>query len=230
MAGRGLRPVPGVPVEEQDCILITVADATTDLCSVADLSDKPIDRKAQGALTAMEDQWDIGAALEDPQHLWTGRVDPVAFDPIVARSSKVWRTTKHGTPYLPISKDREYVFIVGTSVFVYVRKTPLQYGVSRIHADLPDLELAMQVAEDEAQERGGDLGRLLADRNRPWRKDRPSEEMQGRARQLGLSAEVDKIMASRAAGKAGKVSDLISNVLATRALEPMVEKIKEKTS
>ncbi len=236
MAGRGLRPVPGTPVEEQDCVLITVADAATDLCSVADLSDRPIDRKAQGALTAMEDQWDIGAALEDPQHLWTGRVDAAQFDPIVARSSKVWRTTRHGTPYLPISKDREYVFIVGTSVFVYETRRPAQIGVStqmatrRLHKDLPDLELAMQVAEDEAQDRGGNLGALLADRNRPWRKQRPSEEMIDLARKLGLGAEVDRILASRAAGKAGKVSDLINNVLATRALEPMVEKIKERTS
>jgi len=230
MAGRGLRPVPGTPVEEQDCILITVADATTDLCSVADLSDRPIDRKAQGALTAMEDQWDIGKELADPTRLWTGRVDAAQFDPIVARSSKVWRTTKHGTPYLPISKAGKYVFVVGTSVFLREIMANYKARVTRLHADLPDLELAMQVAEDEAQERGGDLGRLLADRNRPWRKQRPSEEMIGRARQLGLGAEVEKILAQRWAGKAGKVSDLISSVLATRALEPMVEKIKERTS
>lgn len=232
MAGRGLRPAPGVPVEEQDCILIAVADATTDLCSVADLSDRPIDRKAQGALTAMEDAFDLGAELADETRFWTGQVDATQFDPLVSRSSKVWRTTKHGTPFLPISKDGEYVFIVGTSVFVRAGN----YGpgqsavkVSRLHKDLPDLELAMQAAEDEAQERGGDLGRLLADKKRPWRQQRPSDEMLARAYQLGLRAEVDKIMSARAGGKAGKVSDLISRVVATRALEPMVERIKEAT-
>lgn len=232
MAGRGLRPVPGVPVEEQDCILICVADATTDLCSVADLSDKPIDRKMQGALTAMEDAWDIGAELADETRFWTGQVDAKQFDPLVSRSSKVWRTTVHGTPFLPISKDGEYVFVVGTSVWVREINDPRigQYKTGRLHKDLPDLETALAFAEDEAQERGGDLGRLLADKNRPWRKQVPSAEMQGRAQQLGLGKELLAIMESRAGGKAGKVSDLISKAVATRALEPVVEKIKEATS
>lgn len=232
MAGRGLRPAPGIPVEEQDCILLCVADATTDLCTVADLSDKPIDRKAQGALTVMEDQWDIGAGLEDPEHLWTGQVDARQFDPLVTRSSKVWRTTKHGTPFLPISKDQEYVFIVGTSVFVYRNAPAFKSGkvAQRLYKDLPDLEMAMAAAEDEAQERGGDLGKLLADRNRAWRKQVPSAEMQGRAQQLGLGKELLIIMESRASGKAGKVSDLISVTIATRTLEPMVERIKEATA
>jgi len=234
MAGRGLRPIPGIPVEDQDCILITVADATTDLCSVADLSDRPLDRKAQGALTAIEDEWDIGKELADPTRLWTGQVDATQFDPLVSRSSKVWRTTKHGTPFLPISKEGEYVFVVGTSVFLReyrnVGLAAPQMYVHRLHKDLPDLELALQAAEDEAQERGGDLGKLLADKGRPWRKQVPSAEMIGRARQLGLGAEVDKIMESRAGGKAGKVSDLIAAAVATRALEPMVEKIKERTA
>lgn len=234
MAGRGLRPIPGIPVEEQDCILITVADATTDLCTVADLSDRPLPRKAQGALTAMEDEWDIGKELADPTRLWTGQVDAKQFDPLASRSSKVWRTTKHGTPFLPIGKHGEYVFVVGTSVFEYRNKAHVHGGgiqkhALRLHKDLPDLELAMQVAEDEAQERGGDLGKLLADKNRAWRKERPSEEMLGRARQLGLTREVDKILAARAGGKAGKVSDLIAAAVATRTLEPMVERIKEAT-
>lgn len=234
MAGRGLRPVPGIPVEEQDCILITVADATTDLCTVADLSDRPLPRKAQGALTAMEDEWDIGKELADPTRLWTGQVDAKQFDPLVSRSSKVWRTTKHGTPFLPISKNGEYVFVVGTSVFVRTTLTNVsdlsrKVMVQRLHKDLPDLEMAMQVAEDEAQERGGDLGKLLADKGRAWRKAVPSAEMQGRAQQLGLSKELIAIMESRAGGKAGKVSDLIAATLATRALEPMVERIKEAT-
>jgi superfamily II DNA or RNA helicase len=231
MAGRGLRPVPGVPVEDQDCVLIYVQDATTDLFCHADLSDRPLDRKMQGALTTMEDQWDIGKDLADPTHLWTGQVDAKEFDPLVRRSSKVWRTTKHGTPFLPISKDREYVFVVGTSVFSYL--VPKNGGhprvVNRLHRNLPDLELAMSVAEQEAEDRGGGLGRLLADRDRPWRKQVPSAEMQSRAQQLGLGRELVSIMESRAGGKAGKVSDLISATLATRALEPMVARIKEAT-
>jgi superfamily II DNA or RNA helicase len=236
MAGRGLRPVPGIPVEEQDCIVLCVADSTTDLCTIADLSDRPLDRKATGALTAMEDAWDIGAALEQEARHWTGKVDAKQFDPLVTRSSKVWRTTKGGTYFLPISKDREYVFVVGTSVFAYEQDSRAGYNIRqmnmvarRLHADLPDLELALSIAEDEAQERGGDLGKLLADKNRAWRKERPSEQMLSMAERLGLSAEVQRIMNARAGGKAGKVSDLISRVQASRALDPMVERIKEAT-
>lgn len=233
MAGRGLRPVPGIPVEDQKCILLCVADSTTDLCTVADLSDRKLDRRAQGALTAMEDQWDLAkqAGIEpDPTAYWTGQVDAREFDPLVTRSSKVWRATEHGTPFLPISKDGEYVFIVGTSVFIYSRHSLDPRMVSkRLHKDLPDLELAMAVAEDEAQERGGDLGRLLADKARAWRKQVPSEEMQLMAQQLGLDKELRQIMASKSGGKAGRLSDLISKKRATRVLEPMVEKIKEAT-
>jgi superfamily II DNA or RNA helicase len=236
MAGRGLRPVPGIPVEDQDCILITVADATTDLCSIADLSDRPLDRTADGPLTAMEDAWDLGKALDEANlaKLWTGHVDAKAFDPIVQRSSKVWRATEHGTPFLPISKDGEYVFVVGTSVWMREqwRKDGTQGPtgvVKRLHKDLPDLELAMTLAEQEAEDRGGDLGRLLADRNRPWRKLKPSVEMINYAMHLGLGPQVDRILTARAGGKAGKISDLIARVQATRALEPMVKRIKEAT-
>lgn len=239
MAGRGLRPVPGMPVEEQDCILISVADATTDLCSIADLSDRTgLDRAAEGALTVMEDAWDIGQALDEQEKakFWQGHVSAEQFDPLVRRSSKVWRTTTHGTPFLPISKDREYVFVVGTSVFVreVIELAHIPEGnrtiARRLHKDLPDLELALSIAEDEATDRGGDLGRLLADRNRPWRNLRPSEEMLTYAKSLGLEKDVDRIMAARAGGKAGKVSDLVSKVIATRALEPMVKRIKEATA
>jgi len=224
MAGRGLRPEPGIPVEDQSCLLLVVADSTTDMCTVADLSDRPIDRKVQGALTVMEDQWDLGAGLEDPEHVWTGQVDATEFDPLVKRSSKVWRATDHGTPFLPIG-ERGYVFIVGGQVWVSV----IEPTSSRRHtfktAELPDLELAMTAAEVEAEDRGGDLGRLLADRTRAWRRGKPREAMLDRAAQLGLQAKVDKIMSARAGNKAGKVSDLISKVVATRTLEPIVERI-----
>lgn len=237
MAGRGLRRDPLRPVEEQDCILIYVSDATTDLFCHADLSDRPVDRKAEGPLTVMEDQWDIGKALDEAERekLWTGGVSAVEFDPLARRSSKVWRATKHGTPFLPIGKEGQYVFLVGTSVFV---REPVTQGhcsrfrIASLHRDLPDLELALQLAEDEATERGGDVGKLLADRDRPWRKEVPKhgDKMVDYALKLGLAAEVEQILNSRAGGKAGKVSDLISKVEATRALEPMVAKIKEVTA
>lgn len=222
MAGRGLRPDPFRPVEDQDCILLVVADATTDMCTVADLSDRPLDRKTQGALTAMEDAFDIGAGLEDPEHVWLGQVDAKAFDPLVSRSRKVWARTARGVPFIPLA-DRRYVFIVGTKVFYHRVEGSKAHVTGR--AEAPDLELAMGWAEGLAEDLGGDLGRLVADKGRAWRKTVPSEVMIARAAQLGLQAEVDKIMASRAGGKAGKLSDAITKVLASRALDKFAERI-----
>jgi hypothetical protein len=117
--------VPGIPVEDQDCILITLADTSTDLCSIADLSDKPLDRTADGPLTVMEDEWDIGKDLDEASRHWAGRVDATRFDPIVARSSKVWSRTRAGYWFLPISYGaastcfwwaRTSMFLPGTSI------------------------------------------------------------------------------------------------------------------
>jgi superfamily II DNA or RNA helicase len=236
MAGRGLRPVPGIPVEDQNCILITLADATTDLCSVADLSDRPIDRKADGPLTVMEDQWDIGRDLEETARHWTGKVDVTRFDPIVAARSKVWARTKGGHWFLPISKDREYVFLLdgpdgNTDIYVLTRllAEPLRVRADRVQS-VPDRELAFSLAEDEATERGGDVGALLADRTRAWRKGKPGDKMLDYARRLGLGDEVDRIMSATAGGKAGKLSDLIRRVEASCSIDKAAQQIRERQS
>ena len=54
--------------------------------------------------------------------------------------------------------------------------------------------------------------------------------MQEQAQKLGLGKELIKIMESRAGGKAGKLSDLISKVEATRVLDRVAVKIKERGS
>lgn len=226
MVGRGLRPDRTRPTEDQDCLLLVVADSITDTRTVADLSDKPLDSKTQGALTVMEDQWDIGAGLlEDPAHVWLGKVDATQFDPLAARSSKVWMRTKRGVPFISLG-DRRYVFVVGTSSYFH----DVANGRAKVAHMAPahlDVESALIAAEGRAEDLGGDLGRLVADKSRPWRNQRPSQEMQDRARQLGLGPELDKIMAARAGGKAGKVSDLITKVLASRALDKFAERINE---
>jgi superfamily II DNA or RNA helicase len=227
MAGRGLRRELGIPVEDQSCALVFLHDGATDLCSVADLSDKPLPRDATGALTAMEDEYDIGAHLAEAARHWTGKVDATKFDPIVARSSKAWARTKGGAWFLPISKRREYVFLVGTRIYVLTRPDTSRVTVAEV-ASAPTVELAMTVAEDEAAARGGDVGALLADRTRAWRRGVPSDAMKAHAVRLGLPGELERIMASRASGKAGKVSDLLRRVEASRSIDKMVKMINEK--
>jgi hypothetical protein len=87
----------------------------------------------------------------------------------------------------------------------------------------------MALAEDEAQERGGDIGALLADKTRPWRKAVPSLEAIAEARRAGVDeAAIARVLSSKASGKAGKLSDLIDTVVASRVLDGNAAKIKER--
>ena len=236
MVGRGLRPwldAEAPPREEQRCILLCVQGTAATLATVADLSDKIGEVSDGKSLLEMEDQWDIGAGIEDAPELYRGPVRVEQWDALVQRSSKAWKYTAGGAPYLPTAKRQAgYVFIVerGGQWLVFAR-SPWESGSHRTErvAAAPDLELAMAIAEDEAQERGGDIGALLADKGRAWRKGVPSAAAQQEAQRLGLGRELIQIMESRASGKAGKLSDLIDKVTASRVLDPIVARIKARS-
>lgn len=247
MAGRGLRPwlaAEAPPREEQRCVLLSIADAVNELASAADLSDKLAEVADGTSLLAMEDQWDLGAGIEDKPAQYVGPVRVDQWDEVVARSSKAWKYTAGGVPFLPTAKRGQgYVFITeqpGVGVHDHGWKVwariPAAPGEGRgdfrtaMLCTAPDLELAMALAEDEAQERGGDIGRLIADKGRAWRKAVPSTEMIQHADRLGLKSSVVKILQSKQSGKAGKLSDLIDKVTASRVLDPVAARIKERAS
>lgn len=239
MVGRGLRPwltAEAPPRDSQRCVLLAVAGTTTDLVTVADLSDN-IGQVTDGtSFLAMEDAFlqDVPA---DEDNAYRGPVRVEAWDALVQRSSKAWKYTAGGVPFLPTRKRSEgYVFIVLTDRGYEVRHR-LVLGTKRVArvtapmAIAPDLELAMGLAEDAAQEVGGDIGALLADKTRPWRKAVPSLELTAHARRVGVpEKEIGRILTSKAAGKAGKLSDLIDTVTATRVLDHLVVKIRERGS
>lgn len=241
MIGRGLRPWLSADApsrEEQQCVLLCVAGSTTDLVTVADLSDKIEEVQDGKTFLAMEDEFDLFQdMLEDEDNAYRGPVRVEQWDAIVQRSSKAWKYTVDGAPYLPTAKRSQgYVFVVqvhSDEWGVYAFGHNPRYGRSgawRV-ATAPDMELAMALAEDEAQERGGDIGALLADKTRPWRKKVPSMEALAQARRVGIAeSEIKKILDSRSAGKAGKLSDLIDKVIASRVLDPNVRKIRERGS
>lgn len=243
MVGRGLRPWLGPdapPREDQRCILLCVQGTAMELATVADLSDNAGDVREGESFLAMEDRWDLGKDIPDEDTTWSGPVRVERWDPLVQASSKAWKYTEAGAAFLPIARRGQgYVFIVqdasGWGVWHYGPSGPDNWAggrkmrVARL-ATAPDLELAMAVAEDEAQERGGDVGALLADKGRPWRKGVPTPEAQAEARRLGLGRELDRILAQRAGGKAGKLSDLMDRVTASKRLDPQVAKIKERGS
>lgn len=245
MVGRGLRPwlsAEAPPREEQRCILLAVSDGVTDLACVADLSDHPGEVTDGKTLTQMEDEWDLGRDIEPDAEQYRGPVVVERWDAAVQASSKAWKYTAGGVPFLPTAKRGEgYVFITeqpdegvyhhGWKVWLRRTATPGEgRGPFRttMLATASDLELAMTLAEDEAQDRGGDIGRLLADKNRPWRKAIPSSEMIEFAQRLGLGKDVVRIMEARAGGKAGKLSDMIDRVVASRTLDPIAVKIRER--
>lgn len=238
MVGRGLRPwlASGAPArEEQRCVLLCVQGTAGQLATVADLSENIGHVQDGVSLLAMEDQWDLGQDIENDAPVYSGPVRVEAWDAIVQASSKAWAYTAGGTPFLPTAKRGQgYVFCVqvGQGWGVWHRGV-VQTGTPALvqrQATAPDLELAMAMAEDIAQDLGGDIGALLADKTRAWRKGVPSTELLGLAQTLGLGKELIGIMEQRAAGKAGKLSDLVSKVEASRILDPVVLKIHERMS
>lgn len=225
MAGRGLRRWPEGDVD--DCVLLVVADSTTELRSIADLSDRPIEPEDGKSLLALEDEYDLSRDLEpDPEHAYTGAVDVRQFDPLVLQSSKVWTKTVGGTLFVPAGPGA-YVFLAPDSPGLSVAYVNSRGG-KRVHRMVPDTELAMAMAEDFAVEHGGDMGRLLADKDRAWRKAVPSQDMQDLARAMGLEKDLRAIMASKSAGKAGRLSERIDRAKASRMIDPVVTKIKAR--
>ena len=228
--GRGMRPwwEGPVPVADQDCIVFFVSPDGVDLNSVADLSDRPgLEAEDGKSLRALEDEYDLSQdLLPDPVNAYAGQVAVEQFDPLVLRSSKVWTKTKGGALFIPADKGA-WVFLAPDSEGLSVAYVD-RFGGRRVHRRVPDAELAMAMAEDFAQDHGGDVGRLLADKGRAWRKCVPSAAAQQEAQRLGLGKELIGIMEARAGGKAGKLSDLISTVKASRVIDPVVSKIKEK--
>lgn len=241
MVGRGLRPwisAEAPPREEQRCVLLCVSDGVTELACVADLSDRPGEPSDGRTLTQMEDEWDLGRDIEPDGSPYAGPVVVERWDAAVQASSKAWKYTVGGIPFLPTAKNREgYVFVVerGEEWQIWARQGDglRQTGrmlVKRL-ATAPDLELALSLAEDIAHDKGGDIGRLLADKNRPWRKAVPSSEMIQMAHRARVpEIAMARILNSKSAGKAGKLSDLIDRVVASRVIDPVAAKIRERMS
>jgi superfamily II DNA or RNA helicase len=230
MVGRGLRPwlEPGAPPrEEQDCILLVVSDSTPGLASFADLSEKPIEDAPGRSLIALEDEYDLSLGLEpDPEHPYSGEVEVTRFDPLVQRMGKVWGTTHAGTLFCP-SGFGGYVFI-GPDTDGYCVGWVGRTGGKRVHRAIPDLELALGLGEDVAQDEGGNLASLVADRGRAWRKGVPTEDQKALAIRMGLERELERIMSARASGKAGRLADAIDKLRASKMIDPAVERIKAR--
>ena len=240
MVGRGVRPwldSEAPPREEQRCVLLCVQGTVQQLATIADLSENVGSTVQDGvSFLEQEDVWNLGADIVPDVAAYSGPVRVEQWDAMVQASSKAWKHTDGGVPFLPTAKRGQgYVFCVQDADGAWTvwsrLATPNGMGVVRREATAPDLELAMALAEDVAQDLGGDIGALLADKTRAWRKGMPSQVMVDMAAAVGVSQrDFDHVMRQRAAGKAGKLSDLIDKVQASKVLDRVAAKIKERGS
>lgn len=213
MVGRGLRVDPEFPYEDQDCLILDVvgASATHGLASLIDLSEKPIELKDGQTLTDAEDEFDERDGLDAPvwiKPIHNGPVLVKDFDPIVAASAKVWNRSRAGIYFLSTGTrdDSAFVFLIpavdpeapvgtfdvawatkkrGVPFYAPGRPEHRQSGGITEHISL-SLEMARSWGEDLADDLGGAEGAMTLDKQRAWRKQKPSEPQLRFARGLGI--------------------------------------------
>lgn len=247
MVGRGLRVDPARPYAEQDCLLMDVVgvSARMDLRSMADLSEKPVKEPRDGqTLLDLEDEFDSGEGVEaDPEEHYVGPVAVTDFDPIAAKSSRVWLKTTGGAYFLPAGKEA-YVFLVPVGSGPYTvawctraSRSPYvcasrmhepectsrhgQLGGLTEHAGL-DLEMALTWGEDLAVDMGADPYETLTKRSAPWRAKPASDPAKREAQRLGIKFG-DKI-------KGGELSDRISKIKASARIDPIVNVLAKQVA
>lgn len=222
MVGRGLRVDLSRPYEEQDCLILDVcgAGAVHDLRSIVDLSERPIKEPKDGAsLIELEDKFDeTEAAGRDETEYYDGPVEVKDFDPLAARSARVWNKTDSGTYFVSGGADA-YVFIIpGTESGLWSVAWCTRYskdsryvccaedgvparscvcgkadgkrGGFTEHTNL-DLEMAMGWGETFAVDMGGDPFETLTKKAAPWRRKRAGEKAIRYAKSLGIKVKTE---------------------------------------
>lgn len=228
--GRGARNDLTRPWADQDCLLLDLAGASTfnDLCSMVDLSEKPLKADADGrSLVELEDEFDAGEGVGADEPEWyTGDVIASDFDPMGRPSTRVWLRTKGGTFFMKAGTTR-YVFIMQYPEPGQwsVAQCPVNYGKPEmtVHRGLP-LDQALVWAQDLAVELGADLNTV--DQKAPWRKKRASTKLASFARSLGVKVEGTTDPETGLffpTEKMGPVSDRVTLVLGTQRIDPIVK-------
>ena len=226
MVGRGLRTFPG----KTHCIVLDVTGVEHNLCSLADLSTKPVKEVRDGqSLTGAEDEFDAGVGVEeDPEHYYTGPVEVREFDLLASQSNRCWLKTRGGVYFMRAGEDA-YVWLRPTLDGDYVvawaqhsrrvarfacchgskecrcGKGSSSRGASSEYSG--DLAMAMAWGEDLAVDMGADPFETLSKKAAPWRRKRPSEKMTSFADSLRV-----RVLPT---DSAGVLSDRIDRKIAT---------------
>jgi superfamily II DNA or RNA helicase len=229
MVGRVLRPHP--ESGKADALVLDVVGAGKQhtLDALIDLEDKTQKTARQDTELDEDGLPRGGGPMLDEVIPYTGETVALEFDPLARNSKRVWQATE-GTQTRFLAAGTEfYVFLApgaveGNWTVFWLRKVPRTgYGASphdnggpTIHAEIP-LETAMAWAEqvvDEHFSGAEDYGRKKAS----WRSKTVSTTARNYARRLGL--EVEPLL------DAGTVSDMIDRRIASRRIDPIVEKLR----
>jgi len=204
MIGRVLRLFPG----KESALLLDLVGASRDhrLATLIDLSTRRINEVRPGE------------SLTEAAFRERGERNPMLADYVLdyrdielfGQSRARWLQTDLGVWFLPIDKSMIFLWpdASGETYRIGVRSMDGRSG-GRFMAGGLDLSMAMGWAEQEAEKINADKGADLVGIGASWRSKRPSPGMLRYAVSLGCSGP----------GNAGQVSDRISRVLASRALD-----------
>lgn len=240
------------PDARGDCLVLDVVGVsrTHNLRTLIDLSPRAEEREMEmdedESLLELENRLlaEEEAEAEEPEQYY-GQVEAVEFDPLARTGIGAWLQTAGGTYFLPAGDV--YVLIVpGEELNTYDVAWLTQKSVNFLHADCPytapyvttmrtcscgdrshqgvqgdvtehqglSLEMASSWAE-EVMEGFGQNATRLADRTKRWRSSKDVSEAQKiMCGKLGITLTGDE--------RKGEVSDLISTVMASRRIDPVV--------
>jgi len=236
MVGRGLRPDLSLPADQRgDCLVLDVVGVsrTHNLRTLIDLSERQdLPEEAEEMSLLGLEEWLLEETGEEPGGLnglqpeeYYGEVAAEDFDPLNRTGVGAWLRTDGGTYFLPVGNEA-YVLIVesaepNTYDVAWLAQSPGRpidgkQGDVTEHQGL-SLEMACSWAEEVLEEMGGSEALLLAGAKKPWRRQPASASQELWCRRRGIDPT---------GMKRGEVSDLMSTLIASDRIDPVVAFLK----
>lgn len=237
IVGRGLRPDLSLPADARgDCLVLDVVGASGrhDLRTLVDLSERRDDLDPEDiedlSLIELEDQ--LLESESEAQNItieeYYGETRAVDFDPLNRTGVGAWLRTTGGTYFLPVGKEAYVLIVESEEPGRYDVAWLAQHPAKPFNGSMGDLtehrglalDMACSWAEEVLEELGGADALLLAGKGKSWRYRKDLSDTQvDMAERLGI--EVTEGI------NRGTLSDRISEVMASRRIDPVVAFMRE---
>lgn len=207
MVGRVLRPLPGKPEKEALILDVVGIAGSHRLRSLTDLVKTEV-KEGESVTEAQE-----RVAKEHENTMERTRISGQRASRIVelfAASHSVWLQTKGGTQFIPVRGGQVVLWEKADGRYSVGVKMQREQGRWLYH-DM-ELEYAMSWGEQIAS----DIDPMVADKDRSWRRTKPSQAQLDLAMRLRL-APADELVNMRK----GAISDLLSVHFASRELKAL---------